>query len=148
MIFKDSNEPPDALIWKPEYIPPLCDPNCIRGCETLFAIVVWKMSNPGTQSFIPTIWNPIRLQAVFTVQALEFFFDKYGCRRVGPPPLRASQETVATKMFQIENIPFGGIGWAWFLALEGWPGVPKPGSVRLLPKWRTTLRGLSLASPL
>lgn len=148
MIFEDNNQPPNALIWKPEYIPPICNPNCIRGCDVLYGIIHWTMSNPGTQSFIPTIWNPVRQQAVFFIHALEMYFDRYGCRRVSPPPRRESQITVATKFFQIEGVIFAGIPWAWSIALEQFKGAPKPGSVRLLPKWKRTLRGLSLASPL
>lgn len=148
MIFKDSNEPPNALIWKPEYIPPLCNPNCVRGCDTLFGIIIWTMYNPGTQNFIPNFWNRVSMQAVFTIQAIEMYFDKNGCRTVSPPPRRESQITVATKQWQIEETTFGGIGWAWNIALSGWTGVPRPGSVRLVPKWKRTLRGLSLASPL
>lgn len=150
MIAHTRQSPGDNVVWSERFIPPTCPILCPRYCDVLYGVIVWTMQNMMTQHFKSIVTGEETKRAHWVCHGWEYYFDRYGCRRTGPPPGLNSVEALGFSPFHIDDIDFPGIRAAWWHTLPIFEarGIPRPGSIRLLPKWRLALKHYSLASPI
>lgn len=147
MMLELLRDPPDASnIWHAEWIPPYCPAACRPGCDTLFGITVYLFRKfPPRPRTNPLTLQP-ELRVPITAFAHEYYFDKYGCRRPGPPPRKDNPAVIA---FYADNVNPDSVRTppaTWALVAEELQsrGAPEPGHIRLLAKWQDALTRLAV----
>lgn len=131
---------PRGWIWRPEWIPPVCPAGCVVGCEPLYGITIYD----ARPHFGHTDGKG-NIMVVCASVAYEYYFDRYGCRRDGPPPRRDNPATICwtQTVIRSDRQPTNATIWDAVKRDLARCGAPKPGHVRLLPKWRDALTHLA-----
>lgn len=148
MNLDSDTDPPSGSIWRPEWIPPLCPPECRIACPPVFGIFTYSISVfRNRQRTDPRTLRPTT-RDIIIVGATEWYFDRYGCRKFDAEASAAlGAAALATTLFLApKNTPDLAAYWPEARQALMNMGVPAPGHVRILPRGAQGIAALAYAA--
>lgn len=148
MELDPTDDPPSGDTYRPEWIPPVCPPECRTSCPAIFGIWTYHLTvYRNVPSVDPRTLRP-RRRDVVVVGAAEWYFDKYGCRKADPEASAfiAGAATQTTLFLSPKDTPDLVAYWPEAIQALRAMGVPRPGHIRILPRGNVGIAALAAAA--